>query len=73
MVTEANATEEYPLGITIESIEAFKNEQKSVKVHNCPVRDVDNQDVWDFMNEGIPGDESVFTPEMVKTFREVLA
>ena len=61
-----------PFGITLEDIDNFTLAQSQRVIHNAPVRDVEKQDFWDFVNEPIPEEDSVFTPEVLDVFRKGL-
>ena len=51
----------HPFGITPEKIGEFDRKQESVKIINHPVRDVEKETFWDFVNA--PCGESPFTPD----------
>jgi hypothetical protein len=63
------ATETHPFGISLEFIEEWQRKQKNVKFHNEPLRDVEKQDVWDFLDENVPENKSIFTPEVIAAIK----
>jgi hypothetical protein len=43
-----------PLNVTLEEIEAYNHKRTLKKVYNEPIRNIESQDVWDFMLEPLP-------------------
>jgi len=58
-----------PFGITLADIDRFDQKQGSNKADNAPLRK-EGQDVWDFMLESVPGENSIFTPEVLDALSE---
>ena len=54
--------DDLPFGITLDDIKAFDNKQKTNKVSNTPIRDVETQDFWDFMLDPASEADDIFTP-----------
>jgi hypothetical protein len=64
-------TETHPFGISPEFIEEWQRKQERVKIYNEPVRDMEKYpDVFDFLLEPVPEEDSIFTPEVVEVLRE---
>ena len=55
--------QDYPFDITPELMAEFDREQEASIVHNHPIRDVEREDFWDFMNW--KPQNSLLTPKLM--------
>jgi hypothetical protein len=60
-------TAEKPFGVTLDDIIAFDSESKPVRIHNRPMRDVEKESFWDFMNKDCQ--EDAITTEVIKAIK----
>jgi len=60
-------TPEKPFGLTLDDVKAFDRDSTHNRIHNSPVRDVDKESYWDFMNKDCP--KEAFTPEIIKAIK----
>jgi len=60
-------TAEKPFGVTLEDVKALDRKNKPNRIHNSPVRDVDKESYWDFMNKDCP--KEAFTPDVISAIK----
>lgn len=60
--------EEYPFGITPDMLAEFDRKQEADFVYSPPIRDIEKEDFWDFMNR--PAERRILTPHVLQIIRE---
>ncbi|GBU22328.1 hypothetical protein R80B4_02235 [Fibrobacteres bacterium R8-0-B4] len=60
-------TPENPFGVTLEDVKAYDRERRPRGISNSPVRDIERESFWDFMNKECPGDG--LTPEVIAAIK----